>query len=76
MPTFENLYEKFQLEPSQRESLQNLAGLASLDQQQPACLLVETVVVNEGERTVISIEKTYAQLVKTHQGNWATRQPF
>jgi len=66
VPTFEDLYEAFRLEPAQREGLQKLAGLGSLGKQQSARLLVETVVINEGERTIVSSEETHTQLVRTH----------
>lgn len=74
MPIFEDLYAAFQLEPSQREALQKLADLSSLGTVQSTRLMVETAIIDGGEKTVVSKEETHAQLVRAPQGVGASRQ--
>ena len=60
---YEKLYEQFQLTPSQRENLRSLTDSPFREAPKLDRFIVETVIVEGGERRIISKEEQSAKLV-------------
>ena len=73
MTDFDELYAAFKLEQTQRDALLKLGDMSSF-RTWTARLKVETVVIESGERRILSKEETHAELVGTSQGAGAGRQ--
>ena len=63
MLTYEKLYEQFDLTPDQCEGLRRLAELPFRALPKLDRFIVETVIVEGGERRVVKKEEQGAQLV-------------
>lgn len=63
MTEFEKLYDRFQITAEEGENLRRLAEPALHLRRPPARVVVETVVVENGERRVVKTEAQGVQLV-------------
>jgi hypothetical protein len=73
MTDFDELYAAFKLEESQRDALRKLSDMSSL-RAWTARVRVETVVIDGGEKRILSKEESHAELVRTSQGAGTGRQ--
>lgn len=63
MSEFEKQYDEFRLSTEQCENLRRLADLGSYLQKAEDRVIVETVIVEDGQRRVIKKEEQCAELV-------------
>ena len=63
MLAYEKLYEQFQLTPNQRENLRSVTDSPFREAPKLDRFIVETVIVEGGERRIISKEEQSAKLV-------------
>ena len=63
MPDFDKLYDCFKITAKEGDSLRRLAEPALHLRRSPDRVIVETVVVEDGERRIVKTEVQTAQLV-------------